>query len=57
MYIDQTLSNTLYLRRESILNELMDDRSLCDIIDDLAFYEGLDYYLAEQVVDLVASGE
>lgn len=56
-YVDQTLSNALFLWRESVLHSLSDDRSPCDIADDLEFYEGVDRSVADQVVELVQGGE
>lgn len=57
MYVDQSLTNAIFLWRTSVLNDLEADCSPCDIADDLEFYEGLDRSLAEQVVELVRAGE
>ncbi len=57
MYVDQKLTNAIFLWREYILNEILSDRSVCDIVDDLSFYEGLDVFTAEKAVELVLEGE
>lgn len=57
MYVDQTLSNAVFLWRTQVLNDLECDRSPCDIADDLEFYEGVDRFVADQVVALVQGGK
>lgn len=57
MYVDQTLSNAVFLWRTQVLNDLECGRSPCDIADDLEFYEGVNRFVADQVVELVGAGE
>lgn len=55
-YVDKVMTESLPLWRESVLNDLWNDRSIVDIADDLSFYEGLDIYEAERLVELVQEG-
>jgi hypothetical protein len=57
MYVDQTLTNALFLWRESVLSALQSDQSPCEIASDLEFYEGVNRSVADQVVELVQGGE